>query len=115
MKKVNITLQKMYDQIDVNKDGTVEKQEFVTKLSYLDIPGVQMSDLGMIFDAMDINNDGSLSINEFALFLEGAQVTRMQRQEDLDPEVVAEMKQQIDSLFNQFDENGDGFVTPDEI
>lgn len=39
----------------------------------------------------------------------------MQRQEDLDPEVVAEMKQQIDSLFNQFDENGDGFVTPDEI
>ena len=81
----------------------------------MDIPGVQMSDLGMIFDAIDINNDGELSINEFAMFLEGAQVTRQQRSQELDQGIIEEMKQQIVSLFHQFDDNGDGYVTCDEI
>jgi hypothetical protein len=46
--------------------------EFVSKLSYLQIPGVETSSLGQLFDQMDLNGDGNLSLNEFGLFLEGA-------------------------------------------
>lgn len=40
MKRMNISLTKMYESMDLDRNGTVEKQEFVTKLTYLDIPGV---------------------------------------------------------------------------
>lgn len=101
--------------MDVNRDGTVDKMEFVTKLSYLNIPGIQLSDLGMIFDALDINNDNSLSLNEFGMFIEGAKATRAQRLQDLDPKIEEDMRREIQTLFSQFDANGDGFVTADEI
>ena len=69
----------------------------------------------MIFDAIDINNDGVLSVNEFGMFIEGAKATRMQSQQDLDPKLIEDMKREIQTLFAQFDENRDGFVTADEI
>ncbi len=75
-----MTINRMYEEMDVNKDGVVDKLEFVNRLSYLQIPGVQLSDLGMIFDAIDINNDGTLSINEFGMFIEGAKTNRLQKQ-----------------------------------
>ena len=115
MKRSNYTLQKMYEEIDVNRDGSVDKMEFVNRLSYLSIPGVQLSDLGMLFDAMDVNNDGTISINEFAMFIEGAKQTKEQRSNELDPKLLEEIKREIQALFQVFDDNGDGFVTADEI
>lgn len=115
MKRNNISLMKMYEDMDVNKDGEVDKQEFVNALSYVQVPGVQLSDLGMIYDAIDINNDGSLSINEFGMFIEGAKTCKMQRLQDLDPKLIDDMKKEIHTLFQQFDDDGDGYVTPDEI
>ena len=79
MKRNNLTLQKMYEEIDVNRDGTVDKSEFVNRLGYMNIPGLQLSDLGLIFDAIDVNNDAFLSINEFGMFIEGAKASRMQK------------------------------------
>ena len=35
-----MTLQKMYEELDINKDGLVDKQEFVHRLSYMNIPGI---------------------------------------------------------------------------
>ena len=35
MQRNNMTLQRMYESIDVNKDGKVDKMEFVNRLSYL--------------------------------------------------------------------------------
>ena len=99
LKRNNITLQKMYEDMDVNRDGTVDKIEFVNKLGYLQVPGVQLSDLGHIFDAIDINNDNSLSLNEFGMFIEGAKATREQRLADLDPKLMDDMKREIQVLF----------------
>ena len=105
----------MYHQLDVNKDGTVDKMEFVNGLSYLQVPGIQPSDLGHLYDSIDINNDGFLSVNEFGMFIEGAKATRMQRMNDLDPRIIEDMKKEIESLFKQFDDNGDGYVVAEEI
>lgn len=95
MKRNTITLQKMYEEMDVNKDGTVDKGEFVNSLGYMNIPGLQLSDLGLIYDAIDINNDGFLSVNEFGMFIEGAKASRMQRLQELDPKLVDDMKREI--------------------
>lgn len=49
------------------------------------------------------------------MFIEGAKLQRMQRIQELDPKLIEDMKREIQTLFKQFDENGDGFVTCDEI
>ena len=95
-----MTINRMYEEMDVNKDGVVDKMEFVNRLSYLQIPGVQLSDLGMIFDAIDINNDGTLSINEFGMFIEGAKTNRLQKQQEMDPKLIDDMKREIQTLFS---------------
>lgn len=106
----------MFELMDMNKDGTVDRDEFVTSLaSILQIPGLDMRDYAMIFNALDLNNDGSLSLNEFGMFIEGAKVDKMQRMQDLDPKLVQEMAREVQVLFQQFDSNNDGFVTADEI
>ena len=35
MKRQNMTINRMYEEMDVNKDGVVDKMEFVNRLSYL--------------------------------------------------------------------------------
>jgi Ca2+-binding EF-hand superfamily protein len=79
MKRNNITLQRMYDEMDANKDGSVDKMEFVNRLAYMQVPGITPSDLGQLYDQIDINNDGFLSVNEFGMFIEGAKANRMQK------------------------------------
>jgi hypothetical protein len=74
-----------------------------------------LSDLGMIFDSMDVNNDTTISINEFAMFIEGAKQSREQRSNELDPKLLEEIKREIQALFQVFDDDGNGFVTPQEI
>lgn len=93
----------------------MEKKEFVNRLGYLNIPGLQYSDFGLIFDAIDINNNGYFSITDFGLFIEGAKASRMQKMQELSPKLVEDMKREIETLFKQFDEDNDGFVTADEI
>ncbi len=69
----------------------------------------------MIFDSMDVNNDTTISINEFAMFIEGAKQSREQRSNELDPKLLEEIKREIQALFQVFDDDGNGFVTPQEI
>jgi len=101
--------------MDTNGDGTVDKREFVTALTALNVKGVFPSDLGFIYDQIDMNNDGTLSLVEFGMFLEGAKASKMQRLQELDPKIVEDMIKEIRGLFSSFDDNGDGFVTADEI
>lgn len=116
LKKNNITLNKLYEMMDLNKDGVVDRDEFVTTLPQLmQIPGVEMRDYAIIFTAIDINNDGKLTLNEFGLFIEGAKVEKMQRMQEIDRKLLDDMTREITYLFRQFDLNNDGFIEADEI
>ena len=69
----------MHDALDTNKDGHVDREEFVIGLQKLQIPGLISKDFSRIFDDIDIDGNGYLSVHEFGLFVEGAQLTAEQR------------------------------------
>mmetsp|Transcript_27362 Transcript_27362/g.20510 ORF Transcript_27362/g.20510 Transcript_27362/m.20510 type:complete len:82 (+) Transcript_27362:47-292(+) len=81
--------------MDNDRNGRVDKREFVTHLTQMNIQGVFPSDLGLIFDQLDMSNDGSLSIMEFGMFLEGAKASKMQRLQELDTKIVEDMRREI--------------------
>lgn len=47
-------------------------------MKLLNIPGVDVADLGLTFDNLDINNDGELSLNEMSLFIKGVKLKQDQ-------------------------------------
>jgi Ca2+-binding EF-hand superfamily protein len=92
LKKNNIPINKLFESMDANRDGVVDRDEFVmTMPQIIQIPGIEMRDYAIIFNALDLNNDGTLSLNEFGLFLEGAKVDKMQKMRDIDPKIIEEM------------------------
>ena len=116
LKRNGLSINKMFEHLDSNKDGVVDRDEFVNSMPiFMQIPGVDMRDYAIIFNALDLNNDGNLSLNEFGMFLEGAKLDSLQRLQTLDPSLIAEMTAEVRNLFQTFDVNHDGFITPDEI
>lgn len=80
LKRNNITLAKLYEMMDRNKDGRIDRDEFVTLMpQVMQVPGIDMRDYAMIYNALDVNNDSGLTLQEFGMFVEGAKVDKMQR------------------------------------
>jgi calmodulin len=78
LKRNGITVLKMYEMMDLDKNGTVDRDEFVTTMArILQIPGLDMRSYAMIFNQLDINNDNHLSLNEFGMFIEGAKMDKL--------------------------------------
>ena len=72
-------------------------------------------DYAILYNALDVNNDGSISLHEFGMFIEGVKLQKNQRMQELDPRLVQTMNDEIAELFRQFDLDGNGYVTADEI
>ncbi len=116
LKKNGLSINKMFEHLDSNRDGVVDRDEFVNSMPiFMQIPGVDMRDYAIIFNAIDLNNDGQLSLNEFGMFLEGAKMDQIQRLREIDPKLIDDMQNEVRQLFTTFDTNKDGFITPDEI
>ena len=80
LKANNFTTTKVHEMLDSNKDGYVDKMEFLVGMEqHFPIPTLTKRDYNSIFDAIDIDDNGFLSVNEFCLYIEGAQLTRDQR------------------------------------
>ena len=86
-------------------------------MEQLQIPGVNLGDLGKIFDKLDVNGDGELSLAEFSLYIQGAEKHRENRRKNIeqDKDFMREVDEQINFLYDEFDENNDGRVDPGEI
>ena len=74
--KAGMTTKQLHEELDENKDGEVDRREFVTHMVKYNIQNIYPRDLGSIFEALDLNGDGVLSPDEFALYLEGAKLSR---------------------------------------
>lgn len=67
----------MHKTLDINNDGSVDKQEFVDGIAKLIMnTNLTRQDLGTIFDSIDLNGDHYLSVNEFGYYLEGAKLEK---------------------------------------
>ena len=92
MQDNNYTTAQMHDTIDLNKDGHVDKKEFVTGFSGMQIPGLMQKHLVSVFEAIDIDNNCYLSLNEFSLYLEGVHKKREQRINELPADITQDIK-----------------------
>ena len=71
--------------MDKNKNGLVERSEFVTYFSQdLAIKGLTLSELELLYDALDMNKDGVLSVNEICLCIEGTQQSHLDKLNSFD-------------------------------
>ena len=69
LEKSKMTVKELFVVLDKDKNGSVIKQEWMELMQMLQIPGVNLGDLGKIFDRLDVNGDGELSLNEFSLYI----------------------------------------------
>eukprot|EP00873_Tetraselmis_striata_P042335 jgi/Tetstr1/462599/TSEL_007585.t1 len=100
----------MHDITDVNGDGTVEIDEFVTSL--LDWHEVQndknwRSMVRRVFDRLDLNGDGSISLEELIVFL----YPESYREGEGDKVPMEEAMH----MMRDFDDNDDGRIQWEEF
>lgn len=62
--------------LDEDKNGSVDKREFIDGLFTMMNHTISQQDLAIVFDALDLNNDHFLSVNEFGLYLQGAKIQK---------------------------------------
>ena len=116
LKAGNVTMKSLFEKLDANGDGFVDREEFVYGLiATLNIESLKLQDYSILFAALDMNNQGKLSVHQFGMFIEGAKLSKLQRMNELDKDVIDEMRREVEVLFKTFDQNNDGVITPDEI
>ncbi|KAJ0967988.1 hypothetical protein J5N97_024905 [Dioscorea zingiberensis] len=97
-------LQLVFQMFDRNGDGRISKKELSHSLSKLGIE-IPETELAMMIEKIDANSDGCVDMEEFARLYK----TIMGDHEEDDEE--ADMRE----AFNLFDQNGDRFITEEEL
>lgn len=115
LQRNDITLQQFFERLDSDGDGKVNYSEFVDGVATIVVSGsLTKENLQQIFEAIDVNKDKFLTVNELSLFLQGAQLKRTQKLSRIDPHIIAEIKKEIETLFQFFD-RGTGECTAVEL
>jgi Ca2+-binding EF-hand superfamily protein len=75
VKKNGWTNVQLFEKVDVNKNGIVERAEFIQFFAQsMQVKGLAIpQDVELLCDALDMNKDNLISVNEFCLCLEGVQ------------------------------------------
>jgi calcium-binding protein CML len=94
-------LREAFNEIDTNSSGHISVNELKSAYDYLGIR-IDESDLKTIVDLMDINEDGKIS------FIEFAEATAKKFYQKY-------TKREIVEAFKEFDKNGSGFVSVEEL
>jgi Ca2+-binding EF-hand superfamily protein len=106
----HINKEDFFVEMDKNKDGTVDKAEFIAMFENLKDLKLSRTNVLDIFEALDINNDGDLTFNEFTLYLEGAKRTKIN-----DAALEESLKGEIKQLFDAIDLDGNGTIDQKEL
>ncbi|ESW22424.1 hypothetical protein PHAVU_005G152900 [Phaseolus vulgaris] len=94
-------LKRVFQMFDRNGDGRITKKELNDSLENLGI-FIPDKELTLMIERIDVNGDGCVDIDEFG---ELYQHIMDDRDEDED----------MREAFNVFDQNGDGFITVEEL
>lgn len=96
-------LKRVFQMFDRNDDGRITKKELNDSLENLGIfiPDIELSQM---IEKIDVNRDGCVDIEEFRELYESIMDERVEEEEE-------DMRE----AFNVFDQNGDGFISVDEL
>ncbi|KAL1815105.1 hypothetical protein DCAR_0519334 [Daucus carota subsp. sativus] len=94
-------LRKVFEMFDHNGDGRITKQELNESLEKMGI-FIPDQELTQMIEKIDVNNDGCVDIDEFGDLYQNIMNTR-------------EEEEDMKEAFSVFDQNGDGFITVDEL
>ncbi|XP_052206674.1 calmodulin-like protein 3 [Diospyros lotus] len=94
-------LRRVFQMFDRNGDGSITKKELNDSLENMGI-FIPDSELTQMIQKIDVNGDGCVDIDEFG---------------DLYQSIMDERDEEEDmrEAFNVFDQNGDGFITVEEL
>ena len=94
-------LRRVFQMFDRNEDGKITKKELSDSLENLGI-FIPDKELVQMIEKIDVNKDGYVDMEEFGALY---QTIMDERDEEED----------MREAFNVFDQNGDGFITVDEL
>ncbi|KAK1386811.1 calmodulin-like protein 3 [Heracleum sosnowskyi] len=94
-------LRKVFEMFDHNGDGRITKQELNESLEKMGI-FIPDQELSQMIEKIDVNKDGCVDIDEFGDLYQTIMNTR-------------EEEEDMKEAFSVFDQNGDGFITVDEL
>ncbi|XP_027342902.1 calmodulin-like protein 3 isoform X1 [Abrus precatorius] len=94
-------LKRVFQMFDHNGDGRITKKELNESLEKLGI-FIPNKELTQMIEKIDVNGDGCVDIDEFGE-LYGSIMEERDEEEDMR------------EAFNVFDQNGDGFITVEEL
>lgn len=94
-------LKRVFQMFDRNGDGRITKKEMADSLDKLGIY-IPDEDLEAMIEKIDVNRDGCVDMDEFGALY---QTIMDERDEEED----------MREAFNVFDQNGDGFITVEEL
>jgi calcium-binding protein CML len=95
-------LKRVFQMFDRDGDGSITKKELFDSLQNLGIH-IPEDELTAMIDKIDINGDGCVDIDEFG----GLYTAIMDEQQNEDEDIM--------EAFKVFDQNGDGFITVEEL
>ncbi|CAK8535992.1 unnamed protein product [Lathyrus sativus] len=96
-------LKRVFQMFDRNDDGRITKKELNDSLENLGI-FIPDKELSQMIEKIDVNRDGCVDIEEFRELYESIMDERVEEEEE-------DMRE----AFNVFDQNGDGFISVDEL
>ncbi|GAM20410.1 hypothetical protein SAMD00019534_035850, partial [Acytostelium subglobosum LB1] len=115
---------RLFDLLDINKDNTVDLQEFVGGLSML-CKGTVEEKLELSFKAYDLDGNGYISKSELSLmfkqaWISGFKALSYQANDDLNPDDLQNFSEDMaqifaEGAFSSLDTNGDGKLSFQEF
>ncbi|KAL9665941.1 hypothetical protein QQ045_000262 [Rhodiola kirilowii] len=98
-----IELKRVFQMFDGNGDGRITQKELNDSLQNLGIY-IPDKELTLMIDKIDANGDGCVDIDEFG-----------ELYQSLMDEREEEGEEDVREAFNVFDQNGDGFISVEEL